>query len=235
MPPVTTNQGGSKHPGAAPGFAVIFDLDGLLADTEPIWSEATRRLLARRGCLYDAALKPSLMGRHPLEVMRRLCAHYQLEEDPASLVQERVTILRALYQSGVQPLSGARELVHALFAEEVPMAVASGSPGDIVAWVLRALDLSPPLTVFVGSDAVERGKPAPDLFLLAAQRLGAVPAVCVVLEDSTAGIEAARAAGMRCVAVPSPETPAAGAAKADRVAGTLLDLTPSILRRVVNP
>ncbi len=212
---------------------MIFDLDGLLADTEPIWSEATRRLLARRGRTYDLALKPTLMGRHPLEVMRRLCAHYRLEEDPAAMVQERVVILRDLYQRGVQPLSGARELVQALGAEKVPMAVASGSPGDIVAWVLRALDLLTPLSVFVGSDDVQRGKPSPDLFLLAARRLGVPAEVCVVLEDSAAGIEAARAAGMRCVAVPSPETPAEGVARADHAARSLLDLSPDILRRVV--
>lgn len=215
-------------------LAVIFDLDGLLADTEPLWTESARQLLARRGHTFDLRLKPGFMGRHPLEVVRRMAEHYHLVEPPGELLRERFTLLQAIYEEAeLRPLPGACELVAALEAQRVPMCVASGSPTDLVAIVLRRIDLARAFPHAIGSDAVSRGKPAPDLFLLAAERLGAAPARCVVLEDSPAGVEAALAAGMTCVAVPGPVVPRAAVQGAHHIAGSLLEVTPALLRALV--
>jgi HAD superfamily hydrolase (TIGR01509 family) len=213
-------------------LAVIFDLDGLLADTEPLWSESSCIFLRRRGLVYDPSLKPLFMGRHPMEVMTRMITHYGLTGEPGPMLEERLQIQRSLYERGISPMPGARELVLALAERGIPMAVASGSPTEIIRLVLKTLDLLGALSTWVGSDQVQRGKPAPDLFLLAAARLGAEPSRCVVLEDSTAGVEAAVAAGMRCVAVPSPETPLSTVAGADLVVQSLSELSPEILTRV---
>jgi HAD superfamily hydrolase (TIGR01509 family) len=215
-------------------FAVVFDLDGLLADTEPLWSESSDLLLRRRGHRFDVALKPHVMGRHPLEVARLFVERYGLDDEPAALHEERLEILRELYATREIPAKpGALVLVRALAARETPMAVASGSPSAILRLVADRLGLEQ-VAVRVGSDDVQRGKPAPDLFLLAAVRLGVAPERCVVLEDAIAGVDAARAAGMRVVAVPSPETPRERVAHADLVVDSLVELDPERLAGVVS-
>ena len=151
----------------APELAVIFDLDGLLADTEPLWTASAERLLRRRGRAFDPSLKASLMGRAPLEVMARIAARYDLTEAPAALLAERLEILQELYSAGISPMDGAAALVAELRRDRIPLAVASGSPASLIPVVLREIGLADALPTYVSSDQVERGKPAPDLFLLA--------------------------------------------------------------------
>jgi len=205
---------------------VIFDLDGLLADTEPIWNESARRLLARRGLTWDPALKPRFMGRAPLVVAGMLVEHYSLDGvDPRDLLDERMALVKALYEeTQIQPMPGALRLVRLLHGEGLPLAVASGSPTPIARRVLDSIGLLGCFEVVIGSDQVERGKPAPDIFLLAARELGCEPGQCTVLEDAALGVEAALAAGMTCLCVPSPETPAQAAEEAHRVLGSLEEL-----------
>jgi len=215
---------------------VIFDLDGLLADTEPLWSESTDLLLKRRGHRFDPALKPDFMGRHPLEVAGRLIKHYDLTGDSADrLLEERLAILEQLYaERRIAPMPGAVVLVEALALQGTPMAVASGSPTRLLGSVLSQIALTSHLPVQVGSDQVQCGKPAPDLFLLAARRLGVAPESCVVLEDAITGVDAARAAGMAVVAVPGPAIPRERVVHADLVVASLEQLTPAVLARVAN-
>jgi HAD superfamily hydrolase (TIGR01509 family) len=215
-------------------LAVIFDLDGLLADTEPIWSESARILLRRRGRRYDPSLKPRVMGRHPAWVIRLIIDHHHLDDEPETLLQERLEILSELYRTGEIPIMpGARGLVTGLARRQVPMAVASGSPKSVVQLVLERLGLRRHLQATVGSNEVSRGKPHPDLFLEAARRIGAEPKRCVVLEDAISGIEAALAAQMAVVAVPGSEIPDEVLTRAHRVVGSLTELTPEALVKVI--
>ena len=209
------------------GRGIIFDLDGLLADTEPMWNESARRLLARRGLTWDQALKPRFMGRPPLVVARMLVEHYSLHGvDPRELLAERLALVQALYEeSPIQPMPGALQLVRRLHDRGLPLAVASGSPTPLARKVLERLGLLHAFEAVIGSDQVERGKPAPDIFLLAARELGCEPGQCTVLEDAALGVEAALAAGMTCICVPSPETPAEAAGKAHRVVESLEELS----------
>ena len=215
-------------------FAAIFDLDGLLADTEPIWSDSARVLLSRRGKAYDPSLKPMLLGRHPVEVAGIMVRHYGLSDEPEALVAERVEILRGLYRDGGVPLlPGALDLVRAVAAADIARAVASGSPRSLVDTVLQHTGLVDSFPVCLGSDQVARGKPAPDLFLEAARRLAVDPSRCVVLEDAGAGVEAALAAGMVCVAVPDDGTPRSDLAGARLVVRSLAELTVDRLASLV--
>ena len=203
---------------SAPTPGIIFDLDGLLADTEPVWAESARRLLARRGLAWEPRLKARIMGRHPLEVARILADHYDLDEPPEVLFEERIALVHALYdEQPARPMPGALALVGALHGAGHPMAVASGSLTPLVDRVVSHLGVGPAMNACIGSDQVARGKPAPDIFLLAARRLDLPPERCFVLEDAAAGVEAALAAGMTCICVPSPETPPDAAARAHRV------------------
>lgn len=213
---------------------VIFDLDGLLVDTEPIWSDSARELLRRRHRCYDPSLKGEFLGRHPLDVATRMVAHYRLDDAPEDLLEERIAILEGLYRSGEIPLMpGAGALLAALQQREVPLAVASGSPDAVVLLVLESLNIIGYFKVILGSDAVERGKPAPDIFLLAARRLGLEPRRCVVVEDAPAGVAAALAAGMACLAVPAPEVGPEGVAGARRVLPSLEQASPELLQTLV--
>jgi HAD superfamily hydrolase (TIGR01509 family) len=216
-----------------PELAVIFDLDGLLADTEPFWVESSSVLLARRGRVYDPSLKRVFMGRRPLEVVHRMIDHYGLTDAPGDLLAERLQIQQQLYADNeIAPMPGALELVGALEREGVPIAVASGSPIFLMRTVLERIGLLQRLPVHVSSEQVERGKPAPDLFLLAARLLGAPPATCVVVEDAIAGVEAALAARMAVVAVPGSEIPPEAYAAAHLVVRGLDLLSPQILAGV---
>lgn len=215
-----------------PDFAAIFDLDGLLADTEPTWTESSIILLGRRGKTYDYSLKPKLMGRHPLEVLTLMAEYYGLDENPAQLLEERLEIIQELYRKKISPLPGAQELVRALHAAQVPMAVASGSPVILVETVLQSIGLASELCIRAGSNEVAHGKPAPDLFLLAAQRLQVPASICVVLEDAPAGVQAAHAAQMACIAVPGPLVKREQVDTADLIVTSLGELSVEVLARV---
>ena len=215
-------------------LTVIFDLDGLLADTEPLWSESARLLLERKERIYDPTLRANYMGRAPLEVAQIMIQQYDLDDEPAALVRQRLQILEGLYREAtIGPLPGAQDLVLALAQQQVPMAVASGSPTHLVQLVLQRLGLRESMAVCLGSDAVARGKPAPDVFLLASRHLDARPGHCVVLEDAAAGVQAALAAQMFCVAVPSPETPAEEVAAAHLVVQSLEQISPADLHGLI--
>ena len=206
-------------------LAVIFDLDGLLADTEPLWIASARELLQRRGLAEDPQLRPRVMGRPPKVVAAIYVEHFGLDEEPGDLMEERLAILRQLYgERGVDPLPGAVPLVRQLCASGLPLAVASGSPTELVELVLSKIQLAGAFSAVVGSDQGGRGKPAPDIFLNAAARLGWIPDRCVVLEDSALGIIAALAAKMGCIACPSAETPTDVATRAHRVVSALTEV-----------
>jgi HAD superfamily hydrolase (TIGR01509 family) len=214
--------------------AVIFDLDGVLADTEPIWSQSSVILLERRGKVYDMRLKHQFMGRSPREVVKRLAEHYGLADPPEALHRERLAIIEELYHQGpLRSLPGAQDLVRALAQVHIPCAVASGSPDPLIRLVLQAIELTPYLPVYVGSETVERGKPAPDVFLAAAERLGVRPQNCVVIEDAITGVQAALAAQMSCVAVAGPFITAEQLADAHLCVNSLTSLNPHLLVELV--
>ncbi|MCA9671509.1 MAG: HAD family phosphatase [Myxococcales bacterium] len=227
------SDGRSSHGGARRvSCAVIFDLDGLLADTEPVWRASAIELLGRRGHQVDESLRPRVMGRHPIAVAQIYIEHFGLDDSAEALAAERLEIVRSLYARGrVDPKPGAHALCADVARAGAPMIVASGSPTSLVGEVLGALSLA--IAQYVGSDLVERGKPAPDIFFLAARRLDVPIERCVVLEDSALGVEAALASGARCVAVPGPETPRDRVQGADLIVDSLEQLDFARLASIV--
>jgi HAD superfamily hydrolase (TIGR01509 family) len=176
---------------------VVFDLDGILVDSEPLWSEAIVETLAASGARYRPETEPLHRGMKMGELVPFLLREHACAADPRAFAERLLAALLARFPR-LLPLPGAeRALV--LARAKGRIALASGSPLAVIREVLDRFGWS--FDAVCSSDEVPRGKPAPDVFLLAARRLGAAPSACVAIEDSANGIAAAKAAGMRVVAV----------------------------------
>lgn len=185
------------------GLSVIFDLDGTLVDSEPNYYEATRQTLAEHGVPdFTWAQHERFVGISTQETLVLLKERHGLKAPVEELLAETNRRYLALARAATRVYPEMRKFVELLAAEGVPMAVASGSSPEAIEAILTSTGLDASLRTVVSADEVARGKPAPDVFLEAARRLGAVPADCVVLEDAAPGAAAAHAAGMRCIAIP---------------------------------
>ncbi|KUF12972.1 HAD family hydrolase [Streptomyces silvensis] len=183
--------------------SVIFDLDGTLVDSEPNYFEAGRQLLAEHGISdFTWADHETYVGISTQETVAQWKERYGLSAPLADLLAEKNQRYLALAGASTRVFPQMAKFVEALAEAGVPMAVASGSSRAAIEAILAGTGLDARLTTLVSADEVARGKPAPDVFLAAAALLGSDPADCVVLEDAAPGALAARAAGMRCVAVP---------------------------------
>ncbi|MEV0172063.1 HAD family phosphatase [Streptomyces sp. NPDC050803] len=184
-------------------LAVIFDLDGTLVDSEPNYYEAGRQLLAEHGVPdFTWAEHERYVGISTLETVTAWKARYGLPASVEELLAAKNRRYLELARAATRAYPEMRKFVELLATGNVPMAVASGSSREAIAAVLAGTGLDAQLRTVVSADEVEHGKPAPDVFLEAARRLGAAPADCVVLEDAAPGAAAAHAAGMRCIAIP---------------------------------
>jgi HAD superfamily hydrolase (TIGR01509 family) len=181
----------------------IFDLDGTLVDTMPLhyraWDQALRR--AGLSTPLDEDFFYSLGGVPTRTVAELLGAHYRLAIDADLVYHDKEARFTEL-QAGAKVIEPVAAIARRL-AERYPLAVASGGPREVVRRTLEMTGLAPLFPTVVTPEDVARGKPAPDLFLLAAARMGVPPADCLVFEDAEPGIRAAEAAGMRWVFVPS--------------------------------
>ncbi|MFG2796888.1 HAD family hydrolase [Streptomyces pseudovenezuelae] len=185
------------------GISVIFDLDGTLVDSEPNYYEAGRQTLAAHGVTdFTWADHERYVGISTQETVTRWKSLYGLRASVPELLADKNRRYLALARTATRVYPEMRAFVELLAAEGVPMAVASGSSAAAIDAILAGTGLDAYLRTTVSADEVDRGKPAPDVFLEAARRLGAEPAHCVVLEDAAPGAAAAHAAGMRCIAIP---------------------------------
>ena len=202
--------------------AVIFDMDGLLLDTEVLWHRAEVELFARHGAEYTFEDKLTVMGTSAeftgTFFARRL--GYEPEMGP-QLVREVVELMHGELQAEVDARPGATELIARLHGR-IPLGLASNSPGFLVEAALASAGLSDTFDAIVSADDVARHKPAPDIYQLVCARLGVAPSEALALEDTASGIAAAKAAGLTCIAVPQfAETDVSAA---DRVIDSLEEL-----------
>lgn len=190
---------------ALPPTHIIFDLDGTLLDTEPLYTLAAERVLSRHGKTYDLGIKRQIMGGGPLAGARFVVEHLGLPLSPEQYLAERETILREAFRT-TRAMPGAAALVEALHRRGVPLAIGTSSQRELCRIKLAAQDFGALFHTIVCSDdpGVLEAKPAPDIFLRAAAGLGAAPDRCLVFEDTPKGVMAARAAGMEVIAVVDP-------------------------------
>jgi HAD superfamily hydrolase (TIGR01509 family) len=210
--------------------AVVFDLDGVLIDSEPVWERVRRAIVAEYGGQWLPDTQQRLMGMSTGEWAAYLSKDLRMglpPDDVAALVIERMA---TSYAEHLPLLPGAVDAVRGI-AERLPLGLASSSPPVLIDTVLSAAGLRPSFAAVLSSEAVERGKPAPDVYLAVADLLGIAPDRCAAIEDSSNGLRSAAAAGMRVVAVPHPRYPpdADALASASTVLTSLAELTPAVL------
>jgi HAD superfamily hydrolase (TIGR01509 family) len=203
--------------------AVIFDLDGLLADTEKLHLQAYKETLAAHGI----ELRDSEYEEHWIRLgkgRREFIRARGLDLDPDVLRKEKAARYTHLVATEAEPMPGAHDLLNTLYGKKA-LALASSSNSTSVKLAVSVLGIASCFSVILSGDSVERGKPHPDIFLLASQKLGVPPANCVVLEDAEKGVIAARAAGMKCIAVPNRHTKGNDLSKATLVVSGLDQVT----------
>lgn len=210
--------------------AVVFDMDGVLLQSEEVWDEVREAYVRERGGRYDAEVQRAMMGMSSTEWSRYLHEAAGVPDEPGAINDEVVRRMLAAYRTQLPLVDGAAEAVRRL-AARWPLGLASSSNRPLIDTVLAASGLAGFFAATVSSEEVARGKPAPDVYLEAARRLGVEAAACVAIEDSHGGIRSARAAGMRVVAIPNPSYPpdAASLAQADLTIRSLDELTPQLL------
>jgi HAD superfamily hydrolase (TIGR01509 family) len=210
--------------------AVVFDLDGVIVDSEHVWDEVRRQLAEERGGRWNDRASRDMMGMSSVEWSQYMHDVIGLEESPEEINKEVVRRLEAIYRERLPLIPGAVDAVRAL-AARWPLGLASSSNRELIDLVLEVSSLDRYFRVTVSSEEVPRGKPAPDVYLAAAQRLGAAPERCAAVEDSEKGILSGKAAGMRVIAIPNPHFPPAAEAlgEADVVLDSIAELTPEIV------
>jgi HAD superfamily hydrolase (TIGR01509 family) len=182
--------------------AVIFDMDGLLVDSEPVWQQVEDGILTKRGYVLDASVRQGLIGMRMADFWGAMVKAYHMPEAPETMIAEVTADMVATIPGHVDQRPGAQALLDFLHARGVPCAIASSSPMAIIQAVVESEGWHGYFAAFVSGDQVTHGKPAPDIYLEAARQLGVDPAACLALEDSRNGARAAVAAGMICYAVP---------------------------------
>jgi len=206
---------------------VVFDLDGVLLASEEVWDSVRERYVRERGGRYDDEVQRAMMGMSAPEWSRFLHEEAGVPDEPESINRDVVARMLEAYRRELPLLPGAEDAVRRA-AAAFPLALASSSNREVFEAVLELAGLTNCFRATVSSEEVERGKPAPDVYLEAARRLGVAPERCAAVEDSHAGIRSAKAAGMRVVAIPNASYPPDGEALelADLVLGSLDELTP---------
>jgi HAD superfamily hydrolase (TIGR01509 family) len=206
--------------------AVVFDLDGLLLDSEQLWDEAREALARERGGRWHAKAQRDMMGMSSPEWSCYMHDVIGLREPPEEINRLVVERMEGLYRERLPLLDGAVEAVKRL-AAPWPLGLASSSNRPLIDLALELSGMAPYFRVTVSSEEVERGKPAPDVYLEAARRLGVDPARAAAIEDSHNGIRSAKRAGMVAVAIPNRRFPPGEDAlrEADLVLDSLHELT----------
>jgi HAD superfamily hydrolase (TIGR01509 family) len=213
-------------------IVVVFDLDGVLIESEQVWDGVREELAAERGGTWHPGAQRDMMGMSSPEWSRYMHERIGLADSPEEINRIVVERMLARYHAGPPWIPGALEAVHRT-AASFTLGLASSSNRELIDAVLEAGSIAGLFRATVSSEEVARGKPAPDVYLEAATRLHAAPGDCVAVEDSHNGIRSAKAAGMACIAIPNAQFPPGAAVdEADLVLGSIAELTPDAVRLV---
>jgi HAD superfamily hydrolase (TIGR01509 family) len=211
--------------------AVVFDLDGILVQSEELWDEARRELAQEHGIEWPDGATDAMMGMSSKEWSRYVHDEVGVPDSPEEINRRVLEKLEQRYRTDLPWIDGAQDAVRRM-AASFPLGLATSSNREIIDIVLEVGGFGDLFQVTLSSEEVERGKPAPDVYLEATKRMGVDPARTAAIEDSTNGLLAASSAGMRVIAIPNDAHPPAekGLAVADVVLDSIDELTPDVVR-----
>lgn len=182
--------------------AVIFDMDGIMIDSEPLWEKTERIMLGRKGIEYNPIYRDKIVGLNQNDSGKLLRETFNLPETVEEIIAGRIEILLGLYETELELVPRLLPLLKELGESGLLLALASSSPIEVINFVLDTFSIGKYFTVVVSGDTVPLGKPHPGIYLHTANNLGIEPSECVVIEDSINGVKSAKRAGMICLAVP---------------------------------
>ncbi|MEU4681044.1 HAD family phosphatase [Micromonospora sp. NPDC023737] len=213
--------------------AVIFDLDGVIVDSEPVWEEVRRAYVATHGGTWQPDSQRRLMGMSTGEWARYLSDELGVSRTAEQVATEVIDEMTRRYAERVPLIDDADEVVRRV-AARWPLGLASSSPTRLIAATLAATGLTGSFRTTLSTEETARGKPAPDVYLAVAERLGFDPRRCAAVEDSSNGVRSAAAAGMRVVAIPHGSYPLDedAAELAAVTLGSVDELTPEVVERL---
>ena len=198
--------------------AVIFDMDGVMIDSEPLWEKTERILLARRDIEYSPTYRDQIVGLNQNDSGRLLINTFELEETVEDIISERVEILTAIYEEELE-----------VVLDLIPLLDNLSSPLRVINFVLDMFSLQEYFPVVVSGECTENGKPHPDIYLHTASRLEVKPTECAAIEDSINGVKSAKAAGMYCIAVPDKRLSQMEFQNADIIVPNLNRISPDLI------
>ena len=210
--------------------AVIFDMDGVMIDSEPLWEKTERILLARRDIEYTPTYRDQIVGLNQNDSGKLLVDIFNLKEDVQDIINERVEILTGIYEEELELVSELLPLINQLKEHNYHLAVASSSPMRVIDFVLDMFSLHQHFPVVVSGECTDDGKPHPAIYLHTADRLDIEPHECVAIEDSINGVKSAKAAGMYCIAVPDKRLSQEEFKNADLIVSSLNRISPELIK-----
>lgn len=214
--------------------AVIWDMDGVLADTAPYHLSAWQETFRKRGVKFTADDFQYTFGRRNDSIISHILGQPATPEEIEAIAREKEATFRRMIGQNIKALPGVVKLLQSLQEHGVKMAIASSTPMENIQLITATLGIADYFRAIVTGQDVTEGKPSPQSFLLAAKRLGVKPGDCVVIEDAVAGVTAAKRAGMACIAVTTTH-PEESLGEADLIVDTLEAVTVSDLERLASP
>jgi beta-phosphoglucomutase family hydrolase len=197
--------------------AVLFDMDGVIAETEHLHIEAEKQTMLKYGVPITEDELHRYTGTTAKEMFTDLIARYKLDTTFEKIFNEKEKIMFEMLEMDIEPVKGVIELLHKLKEKRVKLAVASSSHRRLVQYILRKLEITELFDSIISAEDIAHGKPDPEIFLKSAKRLKVDPAECLVVEDAELGVEAAKAAGMKCLGYKNPHSGNQDLSKADTV------------------
>ena len=213
--------------------AVLWDLDGTIVDSALYHKLAWRETFTKRGLDFTEDNFIFSFGRRNEEIIRKLISPSMSPQEIAIISDEKEETFRRLMKNSTKALPGVLELLESLAKAKFKLALASSTPGDNVRLITEILGIKNDFKVFIAGEDVSEGKPSPQVFLLAAQKLGVQPQNCVVIEDAVVGVRAAKRGGMYCIAVTNT-SPKEALSEADIVIDSLEKITVGTVGKLFN-
>lgn len=205
--------------------AVVFDMDGVLLDSEPLHDRTNIEILKSYGINADASVTDPFVGRTSEALWTELKGIYNLSDSVEELIKRQWSMnIKALPSSEIEASKGLEDVLAYILENELSASVASSSRGDFVQAVFDHLNLWPFMEAYTSGQEIEHGKPAPDIYILAARKIGVRAEECLAVEDSTAGVRSAKAAGMITVGYRNPTSQGQDVGMADYVVDCLSDI-----------